>query len=114
MRFLTKNAVEHLPATPSLSAPPHPTPNYDNNSQQSHTAKSQTHTSSSTICIHLFLQDRRFSPSRRLAADIEVPITAVIKDAHDRKHILVADLFSKLQCSFARIQGAYPYARPFR
>lgn len=104
--------MDHSLSSPLLAASPHPIQNRDDNFQRS-CSESQTHITSSTISVHLFLQDRRFSPSRRLAVDLEVPITAVSKDSHDRVHILVADLFSKLQSSFARIQGAYLYTQPF-
>ncbi len=54
-----------------------------------------------------------FSPTRRHAADLELSTTAVNKDSQDCEHILAADLFSKLQSSYARIQGAYLFIQSF-
>lgn len=71
--------------------------------------QSVTHDS---IIIHLFMQDRRLSVSRRLAADLEVPSTAARKGNGDHTFISASQVFSKLQRSLSAIEGEYDLELP--
>ncbi|KAF8956108.1 hypothetical protein BDZ97DRAFT_1764080 [Flammula alnicola] len=54
--------------------------------------------------IHLFLQDRRFVPSRRCAVDLEVPVT-LGAGPHNRHSVSASEVLSRLQDTLSVIRA---------
>lgn len=60
------------------------------------------------VWIHLFLDDLRFSPSRKSAADIPVSAESILTEGHCQL-VAARDIFAWLQNSPSAINGTTPF-----